>query len=237
VAGRPRRRPRRWQSSQSPASRSRGSSAFTALSQPAHSSANFHGRVTNVSPTVSRRPARKPASPPLILAAAVEGSGEPTVARLKATHGPITAAAHAAKAVVRRQVTGPAAQSSASSSTASGRAGTARAARAAATRCRSRVCASRAAAARSAAKPTSIPESAPQSSGPASAVRTPARSAARRSPVQAHASRLASSAAPSAAAAPSALASIGWLPATAKTPARSSVQSGAVEPDTGTPGL
>ena len=177
-AGSARRRPPPRQSSQRPGSSSNGSSTFTAPSQPTHATVNFHGRVTSVVMSGAGVPARKPARPPSILAAAVAGSGVPPVARLKATQGPTTAAAHPAKVAARRPVSGPAAHTSASSSRHSGRASTARASSAAAARSRPRVWASIPPVARRAASETSMPESAPHSRGPLSAVSTPVSRAA-----------------------------------------------------------
>jgi hypothetical protein len=89
----------------------------------------------------------------------------------------------------------------------------------------------------SAASDTSMPDSAPQTSGPATAAITPPASASARLSVHIHTRRRVTRAVPSAAAMPNTLAQAGAMPASEKVPASSSVQSGAVDPETGTPGL
>ena len=69
------------------------------------------------------------------------------------------------------------------------------------------------------------------------AVTTPTSSARARSAVHRQARRRASHAVPSVAATPISFAQYGWAPPSAKAGASTSVQSGAVEPPTGTPGL
>ena len=142
-----------------------------------------------------------------------------------------------AKIAVRRGVIGRPSQTSGTRSRLSGRVRTARPRRRAVGAARPSVWSTSAPVTSSAASDTSIPDSAPQTSGPATEAITPPASASARLSVHIHTRRRVRSAVASAAAMPSTLAQAGAMPASAKVPASSSVQSGAVDPETGTPGL
>ena len=220
-----------------PGRSSSGSSASTRHNQRTHSRAYWPGRVTSEVASGSRTPASAPSSPPSIFATAVPGSGLPIVARLKATHGATQAATGPAQTRARRQVSGPDSQNRGSRRSASGRARAPRPSARAAGPSRSRNLSTSAAVTSRAARETSMPDSAPQTIGPASAVRAEASRPSPRRPVQRAASAPASQAVASASARPRTFARAGWGPSTVKTPPSASVQSGAVDPETGTPGL
>ena len=232
----PSARPRR-RHARAIAASARGSSGCVRVSHSSQSRPNASGRSSHVTRAGSRRPMSRPRSPPSTLAAAVEGKGVPVVAQQKATNGSSAATTIAANSASRRGVGHRASARNGSKTTASGRASVARPPATAVNTRWSRASASSAAATSRAASVTSIPDSAPQANGPLHTSATAATSAAGADAPQASAARRSTSAAASAPATPSVLTMTSEAPATRAPAASSSVQSGAVDPATGTPGL
>ena len=215
----------------------RGSSGCVRASHASQSRPNASGRSSHVTRAGSRRPMSRPSSPPSTFAAAVDGNGVPVVAQQNATNGSSAATTMAANSASRLGVGRRASARNGSRTTASGRASVASPPATAVSTRWSRASASSAAATSRAASVTSIPDSAPQANGPLHTSPTAATSAAGGEAPQASAARRSTSAAISAPATPSVLAMTSEAPATRAPAASSSVQSGAVEPATGTPGL
>src|SRR3990167_347787 len=233
----PSARPPRPHARTSPGTSASGSTPCVRASQPTHSARKRHGRASSVTASGSRRPPSQPSSPPSTFAAAVAGYGAPAVQRLNRTIGRSAAAVSAPNAASRRAPSGRASARHGTSSTPPGRASAASAAQAAPQTSRSRAWARSAATTSSAASVTSMPESAPHAIGPVQRRPTAASRARGAGAPNAAAARRVRRAAPSAAATPSAFASASDGPRTAAPAASRSVQSGAVEPATGRPGL
>src|SRR5262245_51339876 len=191
----------------------------------------------NVRATGSRTPPSQPSRPPSILAAAVAGTGAPTVARLKATAGASTIAASPTKTATRRTIGVVERANKGTSTTVSGRASGASATKNAVVKSRPCACDHSAAATKSAASDTSIPESDPQAMGPLHSIASAAKSAAGADAPHATAAARVTRPAATVAITPRTFTTRIEGPTTAKASPRRSVHSGAVDPATGTPGL